>query len=206
MSQIVALTRSDFGLIFADSNIVKADNTVIFGENRKVFKGNSFLIATAGLAYGIYVIEGLLKTTEDLDATDINYLGDYLLKIGNSQYQSFIRGNKNILSDYLRIYFILIAVNEKNKLTMKLIGAEGYDDLREFPIGSILTIPRRISLELGLSKIQDESKEELINFIEIKLQKISEIDKTVSPPFFLKLLSFNIKNIFSNFKKFFLNH
>lgn len=183
MSQIVAFKREDFGIIFTDSNIIKADNTPIKGENRKVFKGKNFIIATAGLSYGIYIIEGLIKSAKDFDIKDINYLTNYLIKVGNRQYQDFIRGNKNIQNDYLRIYFIVIAVNESGQLSMKMIGAEGFDNFKEFPVVDIITIPRRITIELGLIKKQKDSKEEIKAFIEESLEKIHKIDKSISPPF-----------------------
>ncbi|MCX7990922.1 MAG: hypothetical protein N2999_02650 [Proteobacteria bacterium] len=188
MSQIVAFKREDFGIIFADSNIVRADNTPVSGENRKVFKGKDFVIASAGIGYGIYIMEGLIKSAKDFDASDINYISSYLLKIGNRQYQDFISGNKDILSDYLRIYFVVIAFDEKRKLNMTMIGTEGTGNFREFPVGNVLTVPKRIGLELGLTKKQNEDRNEIIYYIEKQLQKIGEIDKTITPPFIFEII------------------
>lgn len=188
MSQIIAFQREDFGVIYADSNIVKSDNTRLAGDYRKVFKGKNFIIASAGLAYGIYIIEGLIKSSEMLAFTDIDFLENYLLTFGNTQYQNFIKANKNIKEDYMRIYFVIIGLKEDKKLSIKMIGAEGKDALKSFKVGNVVTIPRRITVELSLIKKMGNKEEDILSCIEKSLENIYKIDKSICPPYIFETI------------------
>ncbi len=172
-----------------DSSIVTKNLIPVPVENRKIFKGDGFIIATAGLTYGQYIVERLLNSVKNFQETSLDYLVNYLIKIGSGQYLSFIGSYKKELSEeLLRLYFVIAGFDETRKMALKMVGSEGNSALREFKVTDIVTIPKRISVEFGLLKIKDRPKKEIIEFITESLNKIKDSDPTVTPPFHFELI------------------
>ncbi len=64
-----------------------------------------------------------------------------------------------------------------------MVGSEGESDFKEFKGSDVVTIPKRISLEMSILKIRDKNKEEIRDHIFDNLNRIKNLDPAVKPPF-----------------------
>lgn len=187
MSQIIGFLTSKSGYICVDSNIVYADEKSTL--KNKLYSGNKFLIASAGLAFGIDIIEGFLEKSKMLGIETIDDIEGYFLNIADSQYRQFIFNyGKKLKETLIRIYFVFIAFDKQDKLSMGLIGAEGGEPLKKFEIRNIICVPRRLSIEMSLSNIGNFEEGYLTDFFKKSMEKISNVDSGVKTPFQLGII------------------
>lgn len=189
MSQIVTFVRDDFGFIIADTNIVDKDEKKLSLPQKKVFKGKRFIIATAGVGYGLYIIEGLMNSDKNMEFAEASDVVNFLTNYGNQQYQKFLENYKNKLNtNYLRLYFSIVGFRDK-KLKHAVVGQEGFENLRELNATNILTFPRRLGIELNLKKHYLDDGKELIDTSLKSLERIAKLDNFVSAPFYYEIIT-----------------
>jgi hypothetical protein len=190
LSQIIGYLTSSSGYICVDSNIVYADEKSTL--NNKLYSGHRLLIASAGLAFGIDIIEGFLEKSKKFGIETVEDMENYFLSIANNQYRQFIFNyGKKLKETLIRLYFIFIAFDKQGKLSMGLVGAEGDEPLKRFEIKNIVCAPRRLSIEMALTHISNYEEGYLVNFFKKSMEKISLVDKGVKPPFQLGIIQDN---------------
>ncbi len=190
MSQIIGYLTKNACYICVDSNIVFLNKSSIRGN--KLFIGKNFLIATIGLTFGIDILEGLMEKSKILNINTFEEIEEYLMSIGSMQYRSFIYNFENKLKeDFLRIYFIYSAKKASGELGMGLLGAEGNEVFKKVDIKNTITAPRRLGIEMAMTKLVNIHLNDLINFFSESMKKISTVDSNVSPPFRLGIIDAN---------------
>lgn len=188
MSQIIGYLRESACYICVDSNIVYLDKST--GKSKKLFVLKNFIIATAGLSFGIDILEGLVERDRNLDIRYFEEIEEYLLTVGNNQYRNFVTNFEKILKEELiRIYFLFSARKISGELQMGLLGAEGKENIKRVEIKNIITAPRRLGIEMAMINLKDMDEFSLINFFYEGMKKISTVDKNVSPPFRLGIIN-----------------
>ncbi len=197
MSQIVGFLSSGFAFIASDSNIADEKGESL-GFRNKLFQGEGFIIATAGISFGIDLIEGFLVQSKMLGIKWAEEIENYFVNHGNLMYRQFLKVHgKDVKDELKRLYILFAGLTEEGKLTLRLIGSEGEDSLKAVPFSDVVTAPRRLGLELALMKLKNVTMFELSNFIFENLKKISEKDHHVKPPFHILFIDRNglvIKN------------
>lgn len=189
MSQLVTFVRDDLGFIIADSNIVDRDSNKLSKTEKKVFKGKRFIIATAGVSYGLYIVEGLMNCDKNMGFSEVSDVVNFLINYGNEQYKTFLEHYKNKLNpNFLRLYFSIVGFEEK-KLKHVIVGQEGFENLKEFSAPNIFTFPRRLGIELSLTKHYLDDAKELINISTKYLEKIAKLDNVISAPFYYEIIT-----------------
>ncbi len=187
MSQIIGFLTNKSGYICVDSNIVY-DNEKSTLDN-KLYSGDKLLIASAGLAFGIDIIEGFLEKNKMLGIETMEDIEGYFFNFANSQYRQFILNyGKRLKETLIRIYFVIIAFNKQGKLSLSLIGAEGDEPLKRFETGNIICAPRRLSIEMALSNVRSVEEGYIVDFFKRSMEKISNVDSGVKPPFQLGII------------------
>lgn len=187
MSQILSFIDSDAGYLCVDSNIVYDE--IKTGSANKLFITDKYIIASAGLAFGIDIIESFVIRSKNLEIEKIEDIEEYFLTIANSQYRQFIMNYSKVLKkDLTRVYFVYIAKDYQGKLSMGLVGAEGEEDLKKMEVKNIVSAPRRISVEMAFVNLKDKNESLVVNLMKKSMKKISELDSNVKPPFQLAII------------------
>lgn len=187
MSQNIGFLNDDFAIIASDSNITDEHGKSV-SSMKKLFVGDNFVITSAGVSFGIDIIEGLIQNSDALGIKNIEDVESYLLTYGNSQYKTFIRNFKHTLKEsLLRVYFLFAAFDSSNKVSLSFIGTEGDKDLEKIYFNEVITAPRRIVLEMQLAKIKNKKVFEISNFILDYLSRLSQIDDSLKSPFDLAI-------------------
>lgn len=188
MSQIIGYLRGSACYICVDSNLVYLDESTT--KTNKLFVTENFIIATAGLSFGIDILEGLVEKSKSLDIRYFEEIEEYLLTLGNNQYKNFVINFEKILRrDLLRVYFVFSAKMVSGQLAMGLLGAEGNENIKNVEIKSIITAPRRLGIEMAMAGLKNVEENCLISFFSDSMKKISLVDKNVSPPFKLGIIN-----------------
>lgn len=191
MSQIVGFLGDNFAIIAADSNITDESGKTIL-IRKKLFTGDSFIITSAGISFGINIIEGLIERGKSLGVNRIEDIEDYLLTFGNNQYENFKKNQgKNLKKDLVRLYFLFAALDENDRVSLKFVGAEAENRLKTITIGDIVTAPRRIILEMNLLKSINKTGLEIGHHILNYLKNVSQKDVALKPPFDIAIIDKN---------------
>jgi hypothetical protein len=192
LSQIIGFLNKDSCYICVDSNILYLDNKT--SKVNKLFVAKDFIIATAGLSFGIDILEGFIEKSKNLEIKSFEEIEEYVLNIGNRQYRNFISNFEKILKkEFLRIYFLYAARKSSSELVMGLLGAEGSENIKKIEIKNIITAPRRLSIEMAMLKLMGAEETILVNFFKESMIKIATLDKNVSAPFRLGIIDKNGK-------------
>lgn len=189
MTQLIAFKNDNIACLCVDSNLVKEEKS--FTEN-KLFKGDGFFIAAAGVAFGIDILEGLVSKSNLLGIKTIEAITEYLLSVGNNQYLNFLNLHANkLIKELIRLYILYIAFDEEGKLQIGMVGTENDEKLRQIKVLNVITVPRRLGIEVSLNKLVNADDAILMDYFSKGMNNIAKIDNTVKPPFFLGMLFIN---------------
>ncbi|MCX7770860.1 MAG: hypothetical protein N2202_07240 [Proteobacteria bacterium] len=192
MSQIIGYLSEKACYICVDSNIVYPDKSTSLSN--KLFISKHFIIATAGLSFGMDILEGLMEKSRTLDIKSFEEIEEYLMTIGNNQYKNFINNfERTLKKEFMRVYFVFSGRKTTGELKIGLLGAEDKEDFKRIEIKNLITAPRRLGIEMAMMNLKDQNENDLKNFFKKAMEKISIIDKNVSPPFRLGIINKNGK-------------
>lgn len=194
MTQEIFYACEEGAVLVSDSLVIREreDGRRERLSRRKLFAlGQQSAIVSGGAAIGIELSRELARTVQGHGVTDIDRIIAFAPGFLNTRYQAFLEQTKEWFeahpNAYQRLYFLIAGwSNSRTAICTLMLGSERIDvPLEEFPISYILTMPRRLVLEMQLVKMaQTADLEEVADYCMKQLQLLAEKDpETVEGPF-----------------------
>ena len=192
MSQLVACRTDHCLLLAADRRVEhrEVSEKTIRLEKKLYRLGHRTAVATSGAAIGIDVSQRLSQTLGQSRALPFDEIETYILSVFQREYDAFTKHGARYFDENpeaLRLSYILLGgMSGEGSPTLRFYASEDHaSPYAPMKIGSVLTAPRRLGLEMRLSQALGKggSPPELKAIIVAGLRQICDRENTVGGGF-----------------------
>lgn len=193
MSQQILYQSRHGAVLASDSRIVitKAA-TKAFGVQQKIYPlGKYGCITSLGAGVGIHLCCQVQTLVESRPTDDFATLRETIVEVLNQGYHRYLVQNYAWIRSHPEaprlLYFTLVGYNSVTE-QVEVLLLESVDNqlpFREISVGQVLTMPRSLSLEAKMLRLQQQSPglAEVARFCRQALRNIAEVEENVGGPF-----------------------